>query len=71
MDWKPFRSRSSIVLTTILITIFCTISISLGSESSFSLRELTTTHFPRLISNDIYLDPCKSGELISITLTSD
>lgn len=72
MDWSSMflmpvtntRATRMGVLMIVLITFY---TLSTSFVACFNIEDLTSKHYPRLISNDIYMDPCKSGNILTIT----
>ena len=60
---KDKTSRNAVPSLAVLITIFTTLSSLFTSLHCFSTQDLMNKHYPKLISNDIYMDPCKSGKV--------
>lgn len=72
--WPPNGVQFSAAMTPVLVTVAVIVLFRLAPSSSvpsvsayrqkFSINQLLTRTFPHGISDDVFMDPCKSGRYI-------
>lgn len=70
--YSPFKSCSAQSVAAFVVVVSSFLSVfgdlvlnntrTTNSKYKFTIEQLLNSHFPKKISNDFDLDPCKAGE---------